>query len=119
MIKIENFRRVIMKIQQGYCTHCEKECAAIGNFRTVAFTLNCLLFLLIFAPLIVFPIMFSGSFYEYHCPHCGRKIKHKTAPKNKEYTKKSGEFSVKESLKLGLYFAGVFFLIYILVYLFI
>lgn len=84
-----------MKIKQGYCEICEKECAAIGNFRTGNFILICLILLLLFAPLVFVPILFSWTFYEYHCPHCGRIIKKERAPENRELAKKNREISEK------------------------
>lgn len=84
-----------MKIKQGYCEICEKECAAIGNFRTGNFILTCLLLLVLFAPLVLIPIIFSWTFYEYHCPHCGRVIDKERAPENRELAKKNRERSEK------------------------
>ena len=100
-----------MKIKQGYCEICEKECAAIGNFRTGKFILTCLILLLIFAPLVFIPILFSWTFYEYHCPHCGRIIDKERAPENRELAKKNRERAEKNREFLDKLIKNIIFIL--------
>nr|DAW57970.1 MAG TPA: LITAF-like protein [Caudoviricetes sp.] len=63
-----------MKIKHGHCSVCKKDVAAIGNFKTGTFLFTVFILLWLFAPLVWIPILTIGSYYNYHCPHCGRKI---------------------------------------------
>lgn len=67
-----------MKIRRQYCPHCNKEVGAVGEMQTGSFAFAILFLLLLFPPLIWIPMLFSESYFEYRCPHCGEKT---TKPK--------------------------------------
>lgn len=62
-----------MKIKPRYCCECDKDVASMGDFGTGSFIFTIFVLLLIFPPLCWIPLLCIESFYEYRCPHCGKK----------------------------------------------
>lgn len=63
-----------MKIKHGYCKYCGKDVAMIGQFCWGSF-LFCLLLAMFIFPLLPFVIIMAFFNYDWHCPHCGRRLK--------------------------------------------